>query len=108
MAWKEKKMSKVALRTLPSGTSRETLSRLLDDMHNREAILQAMIRRFERHYGDSLEALEARLAQGEGPEHPDWEDSIEWRNAVEALQRTWVMRSLLEWLLGLIAPSPAS
>ena len=45
------------------------------------------------------EALEARLARGEGVEHPDWEDSIEWRNAAQTLQRTEKMWSLLEWLL---------
>ncbi len=101
-------MSEVALGALPSSISPQTLARLLDDMHNREAVLQAVIRRFEQRYGDSLEALEARLARGEGPEHPDWEDSIEWRNALEALQRTRVMRRLLEWLLHSIAPSPAS
>jgi len=101
-------MSEAALRALPSGTSREMLTRLLDDMHNREVVLQAMIRRYEQQYGDSLETLEARLSQGEGLEHPNWEDSIEWRNAVEARQRTQVMRSLLEWLLGSIVPSPTS
>jgi len=106
--WEEKMMSEVALRGLPSSVSRETLISLLDDVRNREAVLQAMIRRFEQHYGDSLEALEARLSRGEGREHPDWEDSIEWRNAVETLQRTRVMRRLLEWLLSSIAPSPAS
>ncbi len=101
-------MSEAALRALPTGTSREMLAGLLDDMHNREAVLQAMIQRFGQHHGDSLEALETRLARREGPEHPNWEDSIEWRNAVEALQRTRVMRSLLEWLLGSIAPSRTS
>ena len=108
MTWKEKTMSEVTLRALPSSVSRETLTPLLDDVHNREVVLQAMLRRFEQRYGDSLEALEARLARGEGPEHPDWEDSIEWRNAVEALQRTRVMRRLLEWLLSSTVPSPAS
>lgn len=101
-------MSEVALRALPSSIPREALTPLLDDVRNREAVLQAMIRRFEQHYGDSLETLEARLGRGEGREHPDWEDSIEWRNAVEVLQRTQVMRRLLEWLLSSIAPSPSS
>jgi len=101
-------MSGIALSTLPSGISREVLVQLLDDLRNREAVLQAVIRRFEQRYGESLEALEARLARGEGPEHPDWEDSIEWRNAVETLQRTRTLRSLLEWLLRSITPSPAS
>jgi hypothetical protein len=101
-------MSEVALRALPSSISHEALTPVLDDVRNREVILQTMIRRFEQRYGDSLEALEARLARGEGREHPDWEDSIEWRNAVETLQRTQVMRRLLEWLLSSIAPSPTS
>ncbi len=98
----------VALSTLPSDISHEVLAQLVEELHSRETVLQAMIRRFEERYGGSLEALEARLARGEGPEHPDWEDSIEWRNAVEALQRTRILRSLLEWLLRSIAPSPAS
>jgi hypothetical protein len=101
-------MAEVAWRALPAGISSETLTRLLDDVHSREAVLQAMVQRFEQRYGASLEALEARLARGEGSEHPDWEDSIEWRNAVEALKRTRIMRSLLEWLLGSIALLPAS
>jgi len=101
-------MSEVALHALPSSVSRETLTPLLDDVRSREAVLQAIIRRFEQHYGDSLEALEARLARGEGREHPDWEDSIEWRNTVETLQRIRVMRRLLEWLLPSIVLSPTS
>jgi hypothetical protein len=101
-------MSEVALRILPPSVPRETLLSLLADVRNREAVLQAIIRRFERLYSDSLEAMEARLARGEGREHPDWEDSIEWRNAIETLQRTQVMRRLLEWLLSSIAPSPSS
>jgi hypothetical protein len=53
-----------------------------------EILLQQVIQQMEQRYDDSLETLEVRLARGEGQEHPDWEDSIEWRNAVEALQRT--------------------
>jgi len=92
----------------PPGISQEMLTQLLKDERNREVLLQGIIRRFEQRYGGSLEALEARLARGEGPEHPDWEDSIEWRNAVEALQRTQILRSLLEWLQHSIVLSPAS
>jgi len=101
-------MSEALLHALPPSISGDTLILLLDDVRNREAVLQATARRFEHHYGDSLETLESRLARGEGPEHPDWEDSIEWRNAIETLQRTRIMRRLLEWLLRSIVPSPAS
>jgi hypothetical protein len=81
---------------------------LLHEAREREAVLPAIIQRFEHRYGVSLEVLEARLSRGEGQEHPDWEDSIEWRNAIESLERTQVMRNLLEWLIPLISPSPAS
>ena len=37
--------------TLPPGVSHEALARLLEDARTREAILQAMVRRFEQRYG---------------------------------------------------------
>lgn len=101
-------MSTITLKSLPSGISAERLAGLLNEAHKRETVLRAVIERFERGYDGSLGDLEARLGRGEGLEHPDWEDSIEWRNAVEALERTRVMRSLLEWLLPSIPPSVAS
>ena len=77
----------LALNLLPVGISTATLGNLLTDTNGRTLVLQATIRRFEECYKVSLPALEARLARGDGEEHPDWEDSIEWRNAVETLQR---------------------
>lgn len=101
-------MSQTRLSTLPADISQPALRQLLDDIRNRETILQAMTKRFEQRYAGSLESLEARLARGEGPEHPDWEDSIEWRNAVETARRTRILRRLIEWLLGSNGPSPIS
>jgi hypothetical protein len=97
-------MSDLALETFPPGITSFTLHQLQEEMQNREVLLQGIIQRFTRQYAGGLAALEARLARGEGSEHPDWEDSIEWRNAVEALQQTRFMRSLLEWLLRLNVP----
>jgi len=94
-----------ALETFPSGISQSTLAQLQEEMQNRTTLLQGIIQRFARHYACDLDTLESRLARGEGPEHPDWEDSIEWRNAVESLQQTHFMQSLLEWLLHLNVPS---
>jgi hypothetical protein len=87
------------LTSLPQNISRNALSNLRDDILRRETMLQAMINRFETKYGMTLDALESRLAQGKGQEHPDWEDSIEWLNAQEELQRADLMKSVLEWLL---------
>jgi hypothetical protein len=87
------------LQTFPPNVGRDALERLLEETRSREVLVRETIRQFERRYRGLLEELEARLARGEGQEHPDWEDSIEWRNAVEALQRTQLLRSILEWLI---------
>jgi len=94
--------------TFPPGISRLALTQLQEEMQSRATLLQGIIQRFAQHYACDLTTLEARLTCGEGPEHPDWEDSIEWRNAVEALQQTHFIQSLLEWLLHLNVPSHVS
>lgn len=87
------------LKTLsfPPELTDSALTGLVREVDGRETVLQAIIQRFEQRYG-SLEQLEARLETGMGSEHPDWEDSIEWRNAAEVLRRAQIMRSLFEWL----------
>lgn len=70
----------------PFSLESATLREILADVRGREILLRQVILQMEQRCDGSLETLEARLARGEGQEHPDWEDSIEWRNAVEALQ----------------------
>ena len=93
---------------LPSDVSVPAIRSLLEDAKHRERLFLAVVNRFVAQYDQPLVELEARLARGEGSEHPDWEDSIEWRNAEEALQGARLMRRLLEWLLPSISPSLAS
>jgi hypothetical protein len=95
-----------ALQTFPAHIEKNTLLRLLEETQARETLLRQTVRRLEQKYQCSLEELESRLAQGRGREHPDWEDSIEWRNGVEMLQRTQLLQSLLEWLVNSLEPSP--
>lgn len=92
----------------PFSLDSATLREILADVRGREILLRQVIRQMEQRYDGSLETLEARLARGEGQAHPDWEDSIEWRNAVEALQRTRTLERILEWLINSLAPSPIS
>ena len=101
-------LSVAALHTFPVHVEKKVLLGLLEETQARETLLGQTIRHLEQKYRCSLEELEARLARGEGGEHPDWEDSIEWRNGVEVLQRTQLLRSLLEWLANSLEPSPAS
>lgn len=88
-----------AFAPFPKNISRNALTRLRDDLSRRESVLQAMIQRFETQYNVPFESFETRLAEGKGQEHPDWEDSIEWRNAVDALTQADLMKRVLEWLL---------
>jgi len=97
-------MIEIAIQALSPGISRETLVQLADEQLNQEAHLQTVIQRFESRYNGSLPALEARLTRGEGQEHPDWEDSIEWRNVLEALHHARMLRRVLEWLRDSIVP----
>lgn len=58
---------------------------------------EAIVKKFEKKYGCSLEELEKRIEKEGVPvdNHEIWEDSIEWRNAVEELEK---LKRLLEEL----------
>ena len=96
------------LPALPGGVTPDSLQVLQEDSAAHEALLRQIIRGFERKYGCALEVFEQRLASGQSPEHPGWEESIEWRNAVEELERTRVSRSIFAWLNNLLVRSAAS
>jgi len=58
---------------------------------------EEIVKKFEKKYGCSLEELEKKIER-EGvsiDNHEIWEDSIEWRNAVEELEK---LNKLLEEL----------
>lgn len=66
----------------PSQLNVVTLRKILEETRGREILLEERIRQMEQRYDCSPEELEAGVARGKGRKHPDWEDSIEWRNAV--------------------------
>ena len=49
------------------------------------AFYEEFLAKFRMKYGDLAE-FEAKLANAELPEHPYWEESIEYRNAYEELE----------------------
>jgi hypothetical protein len=101
-------LSAAALPTFPTHVEKRSLVRLLEETQTKETLLKETIQRLEEKHQCSLDELEARLGRGEGREHPDWEDAIEWRNGIEMLQHTQLLHSLLEWLANSLEPSPAS
>lgn len=97
-----------SLATLPHNVTPHHVHSLKESTTARELLLRQIVAGFERKYGTSLEVFEARLARGQVPEHPAWEDSIEWRNAVEELEQTHVSGSIFAWLDNLLAQSAIS
>ena len=91
--------------TLPDITP-DKLQRLNYDILNRQQILRQIISAFEARYGFSLPELERKLENREIEEHPAWEDSIEWRNALEQLNSARLSEKIFQWLQNLLTRSP--
>jgi len=72
---------------LPASLTTDTLRILEADATARAELLRQIIGHFEGKYQCSLETFERKLENLEVPEHPGWEESTEWRNAVEQLER---------------------
>jgi hypothetical protein len=64
----------------------DKLESLQDDIYIRKNLLTQRIETIKARYNCSLVDLERKLENLEIEEHPAWEDSIEWRNALEQLQ----------------------
>ena len=79
---------------LDDDVARSLLERLRGELKSYEQVIE----QFRRKYGCGLEELEARIERGgvpTGEGHEVWEDGIEWRNAVEEVER---LRPIVEEL----------
>ena len=85
----------------------DKLESLQNDVSVRKNLLRQLIQTFEARYNCSLAELESKLENMEIDEHPAWEDSIEWRNAVEQLDRSQLSESIFAWLQKLLTQSTA-
>jgi len=94
----------IPTRTLPPTITFDRVKKLNVDLTSREQLLRQMIERFERKYGFGLDELNRRLETRQVVEHPTWEDSIEWGNAVDQLAQVQLMQSILSWLINLLKP----
>lgn len=88
--------------------SPDKLESLRDEVTARKNFLQQRLDLFEARYQGPLAELERKLDQGQIEEHPAWEDSIEWRNAVEQLENIQLSESIFAWLQNLLRQSPTS
>ncbi|MCB0176447.1 MAG: hypothetical protein KDJ97_38470 [Anaerolineae bacterium] len=100
-------MSQILMEKLPNISAGE-LANLQQEVRARETLLQQRIAVFEKQYQCSLLELEQKLEAQEIAEHPAWEDSIEWRNALEQLEQIKLSSSIFAWLQNLLTQSAAS
>ena len=93
---------------LPSSVTPDRVQRLSADLRVREQFLRQLIAGFERQYACSLDELNRRLQARQMAEHPTWEDSIEWGNAIDQLAQVQLTQSIVSWLINLLTPSKSS
>ncbi|UCC65051.1 MAG: hypothetical protein JSV36_08465, partial [Anaerolineae bacterium] len=86
---------------LPVGL--EALRQRLDEIEQQVSVYRDIVRDFEVRYGCDLVTFEQKIAQGRVPEHPSWEDSIEWGVALDELERLGVTQKALQWILNFSA-----
>ncbi len=79
------------------------LRRALADIERQAETYQNIIKGFEDEHGCDLETFERRMQEGELPEHPSWEISIEWGVATDELEKLRVMKEALGWTLNFLS-----
>jgi hypothetical protein len=93
---------------LPPSITPERVRQLSADLRAREEFLRQITATFERRYNGTLDDLNRRLQQRQAPEHPAWEDAIEWGNALDQLAQIQLNQSIVTWLINLLTPSKSS
>lgn len=80
---------------MPVAIKHDVRDELINRLSNELDYYKAIVDKFTRKYG-SLEELESKIEEEKVPlGHSMWEDSIEWRNAVEEVEK---LESLLKEL----------
>lgn len=97
-------MSEIVLEQMPN-ISASKLASLQSEVQTRRALLEQQIAAFEKRYQCRLPELEQKLVERKIEEHPAWEDSIQWRNALEQLEQTQLSGSIFAWLQNLLTQS---
>ena len=81
----------------------QVLRSVLEDTERQIALYEGIVRDFENQWDCDLTEFEKRIAEGELPEHPSWEISIEWGVAADELQKLQVIHRGLEWILNFLS-----
>jgi len=81
----------------------QVLRSVLEDTEREIVLYERIVRDFETQWGCDLAGFEKRIAEGELPEHPSWEISIEWGVATDELKKLRVIDRGLRWILNFLS-----
>jgi len=85
---------------LPVGIDR--LQESVINIEQQIATYASIVRQFEAQHGCALETFEHQIAQGEVPEHPSWEEALEWGTALDEIERLRITHRALQWILNFL------
>ncbi|MDY6878544.1 MAG: hypothetical protein SWK90_20390 [Chloroflexota bacterium] len=90
------------LRRYPLPVSADHLRDSVSNVEQQITTYTSIVRQFEGRHGGTLETFEHRMAQGDVPEHPSWEESLEWGIAVDEIERLRIIQKALQWILNFL------
>jgi len=80
---------------------KDTIFNICETISAEIEFYEQILKKFRSKYGDLIE-FESKLANAVLPEHPYWEESIEYRNAYEELESLKRMKGVFDWILNLL------
>ena len=89
------------LQRYPLPVSADHLRDSVSNVEQQIATHVSIVRQFEGWHGGTLETFEHQMAQGDVPEHPSWEEALEWGVALDKIERLRIIQKALQWILNL-------
>jgi hypothetical protein len=86
----------------PLPVSIERLQESVKELEQQITTYEEIVHQFEVRHGCSLKSYERQIAQREIPEHPSWEEALEWGIALDEIERLRIILRSLQWILNLL------
>ena len=90
------------LQRYPLPISANRLQSSANDIEQQITIYENIAHQFRERHECTLETFEHQIAQRKVPEHPSWEESLEWGVALDEIERLYTIQKALRWILNLL------
>ena len=90
------------LQRYPLPVSADHLRDSVSNVEQQIATYASIVRQFEGRHGGTLETFEHQIVQGDVPEHPSWEEALEWGVALDEIERLRIIQKALQWILNFL------